>query len=635
MKYFVCVFFISLTVCIFPGCKPKTSKQLNLENTTNDMVLIDSIIRIDSLVNTLKVSNNNQARLLSRQAFSFALKSNSKEAQARALLTMGIAFLNHQNDSSYLCYSKALNLAVENKILKIQPKLLYNLAMIYRMASNPKMAVIYLDSSICLAQSEKDYPTLSDGYNALGNLKFDMQDTLSAKAMYDSSFNIAVRYVLNKQMGIAMGSLSRFIRDVNASSQMRKKAISILQKNAGNEEEIALTLINLGTRSHDPDTAIQYFQSAIRIAGMGNINKVAMAAYNNLAYSFLDKHDVEKAEECLKSYAIPIAEREKNFDWLSTLYDTYSDICIAAKRMDDALKFEQKALKMRAKADKKSGADQVRLLNSLLQARSRELKILQQDQVIGLQNKKVIRLTYLVIGLAGLGLFLVLGFMIIIQRKNLRVQRQELESAKIMAGLEEQDKERLSMQLHDLIRPVRNAVSDHIEILEFSNPSAKLELVNTLEKITASLRQVSHRMNPAMRNKLSFSELVKGIKQDFALSSALNIKMEVVPGDLKLSQDCSNHLYFILHELLANADKHLGKGIVEISVSVELDNLYILYKDDGHGFDPQKANGNGLGISLIRKRIAIMSGHADVESGKGKGTHWIMVLPVAGNVING
>ena len=630
---FLWMIILLLTSCLQFACNHENNNTRHPGMAAS--AAYDSVRLYDSIVNMTRISNPEIARIAASKALKLAHGEGDHQLNAKIYLIAGLFFQLNQPDSAYNYFQAALQETTLAGNDTVKPRILYNIAMMYKTAYNYQDALKMLDSAQRIADRIRDYITVSNCFNSIGNIQSDLNNEEEAFTMYSRALKVAEDNHLPNQTGVALGSLACLEKDPAKSQQLQIRAFNLLKEQRDAGGETGNLLVNIGEECTDPDSAIACFEKAIKIGRTGHLVEIEIAALNNMAYSYAEKNNYPAALNLLLGTAIPLATRERNRNWLSTLYDSYADISHQAGNAETAFIYQKKALEASTFADREHASNQVRLLNSLLQARSRELKILQQDQLIGLQNSKVTHLTYLVIGMACLGLFLVLGFRIILQRKNLRVQRQELESAKIMAGLEEQDKERLSMQLHDLIRPVRNAVSDHIEKLEFSNPSAKLELVNTLEKITASLRQVSHRMNPAMRNKLSFSELVKGIKQDFALSSALNIKMEVVPGDLKLSQDCSNHLYFILHELLANADKHLGKGNVEISVSVELDNLYILYKDDGQGFDPQKTIGNGLGISLIRKRIEIMSSHADVESGKGKGTRWIMVLPVDGNVVNG
>ena len=302
-------------------------------------MLTNSLKNLDSLANANKTSHNNLAQEYAGKAFMLAEKSNSPEAMARACLMMGIAYRNVCNDSSYTWLAKSLKIANQYSLEEVQPGIYYQLAMIYWAASDAKTAVVFIDSSIIIAQKLKDYVMLSNALNALGDLKFDLNDMMDAKAMFDSAYSTAVIHDLPKQMGVAMASQSRFQNDLVVSETMRKKAIDLLRKQPGNEEEIGLILINLGVRSQNPDTAIKYYKAAIEIAKAGCTPNVEIAAYNNLAYSLIDKHETDQAGMNLINYAIPLAIKVKNTDWLASLYDTYTDVLVAQGKTAKALEY--------------------------------------------------------------------------------------------------------------------------------------------------------------------------------------------------------------------------------------------------------------------------------------------------------
>ena len=91
-----------------------------------------------------------------------------------------------------------------------------------------------------------------------------------------------------------------------------------------------------------------------------------------------------------------------------------------------------------------------------------------------------------------------------------------------------------------------------------------------------------------------------------------------------------------LQPLVENAVKHgLGKsetgGTVTISVKEREDRYTITVADDGVGFDPERALGDGrthVGIRNVRERLASLS-HAtlEIQSEKGAGTRAVITIP--------
>ena len=119
----------------------------------------------------------------------------------------------------------------------------------------------------------------------------------------------------------------------------------------GAEEEIANNMINIGTRFMNPDSAICYFHTALEFGQENSLSEVNLGAYNNMAYSYLDLGELEKAERCLLSFAIPMALQDSNYDWLSTLYDSYADVLMAKGDFRGAFRYERKSMESRIKSD--------------------------------------------------------------------------------------------------------------------------------------------------------------------------------------------------------------------------------------------------------------------------------------------
>ncbi len=627
MKYIKLYLLLLISVVINTSCGRKIHEHVTSANQENIGMLSDSINILDSLVNAIKISNNRMAHYYANRAIGLAIALNSQEALARALLLTGVAYKNFSDDSSFIYYSRAYNIANKYNLEKIKPKIYYNLAMIYYSASDSKKSMLYLDSSINVAQKVKDWVWMSNSYNALGNLKSDLLDSSDARSFFDSSFRIAERHSLQKQLGIAMASLSRFEKDQDEAGRMQKQAIATLQKHPGNEEETALILINLGTQNSNADSSIKYYQTAIKLAKLANSTGVEIASYNNLAYSFMDKSDLVSADKCLILNAIPLALKNENQDWLSTLYDSYSEVLFAEHKTGQALIYERKALNSRMKADKKQAAGQVRLLASLLNVKNRELVIQEKERELQ-QKENKIHLMNFWFSVAFIVLLLIV-FLIVwkLQRNKIRFHKELLESAKRLITFEETIKGRVSMELHDLIGPFHAAMLEYFEEAQINNKSIEQGLKNKLITMTTSLRQISHRMQYRLVEQFTISELVRDWCKALNKTSSIPINYYISKEDFSLSKEETLHIYRIVQELLTNGIKYVTFGEINLSLSEERSRLFILYKDTGPGFDTQKIK-QGLGIQNIFERAKIIHGTAVLNSSPGKGTRWNITIPI-------
>jgi hypothetical protein len=295
-------------------------------------------------------------------------------------------------------------------------------------------------------------------------------------------------------MGVAIASLSRLESNNKICSALRKKAIGLLQETSGNEEEIASILINLGSRESNPDSAIKYYLTSLKLSQKGHFIDEEIGAYNDLAYSYLDKHDYPKAERCLSDSAIPLAMSAEKYEWLSTLYDTYSDVLTEAKQPIPALKYEHKAMKTRAIADKMKASEQIRLISSILDLKGKELKIQTDAKVI---KEKENKLQLVIFSASVIILLIGFGFLIYywrLQKRRIKDQDFIIESGKKLIYLEENMKGRVSMELHDLITPFYTSITTRIDEADIKDPIKK-ELEEDLSRVTGRIRRISHQMN--------------------------------------------------------------------------------------------------------------------------------------------
>ncbi|MDP1623634.1 MAG: ATP-binding protein [Bacteroidales bacterium] len=618
-----------LLVVLLHGCTQEPSDRIGFQSNTESRLKIDSLEILDSMVNLYKASNNILAHKYANKALSLALSINTEEALAQAFMIKGIAYKNFNNDSSFIFYSKAVKIVEANNIESLRAKLYYNIAMVYLAAADHKMAIIMLDSTISIARITKDFALLSNAYNSVGSIKNNLLDTASSRIMFDSAFRVARRYNLSKQTGVALASLSLFEKNPLIVESKRKSAILILSREPGNEEEIAMIQLNIGLTKSDPDSAIAYYQASLEMTKSGNFPELEVTAYNNMAYSFLDKKDFMEAESCLKVHAIPIAQKLENFNWLSSLYDTYADVMLAQDNKSKAFDYERQSLKMRHGANRKYASEQVRLLSALLDLKNKEIRI--QSNESDLQKKEnKIRVILFLFGCTVLLLLLtVLFYSWRLQKNRIRYQESLLKSAKKLIDLEETQKGRLSMELHDLANPFYISMLKHIEMANISDRTIENELKEKLSTLTSSIREISHRIDNSFIGQIPLPELIAGLTKDIQAVSAVPITYKVSDNYIDLPIEKTLHIYRIIQEILFNAMKYVTEGKVEIELAIEENHLFVFYSDTGPGIEEVIPKTKGLGISNIYERARLLGGKANMSSIPGSGTTWNISIPLS------
>lgn len=85
----------------------------------------------------------------------------------------------------------------------------------------------------------------------------------------------------------------------------------------------------------------------------------------------------------------------------------------------------------------------------------------------------------------------------------------------------------------------------------------------------------------------------------------------------------------MLQESLHNAVKYSGAKRVEVQLAEDSNEVHLIVRDSGRGFDVQEARqGNGLGLTSMQERVRLVSGTISIESKPMGGTIIHVRVPV-------
>lgn len=126
-----------------------------------------------------------------------------------------------------------------------------------------------------------------------------------------------------------------------------------------------------------------------------------------------------------------------------------------------------------------------------------------------------------------------------------------------------------------------------------------------------------------------------------AVTKRITIELEV-RGTIPGVEHDPNQINQVLLNLLLNAIQSMDKpGTIRVSLEHDDEDVVLIVADEGKGIAPEhlpsifrpffttKGYGTGLGLSLAKRTIEAHNGRIDVASEVGKGTQFIVRLPVA------
>lgn len=107
---------------------------------------------------------------------------------------------------------------------------------------------------------------------------------------------------------------------------------------------------------------------------------------------------------------------------------------------------------------------------------------------------------------------------------------------------------------------------------------------------------------------------------------AVDYQHELPPG--RLDPLIERTVYRIAQESLGNVRRHSGAKRAQVMLRRDGDQLQLIVRDWGRGFDPAAIPEHRIGLAGIRKRAEVAAGHAEVDSAPGEGTTVSVELPL-------
>ncbi|HEX6477642.1 MAG TPA: sensor histidine kinase [Ktedonobacteraceae bacterium] len=222
------------------------------------------------------------------------------------------------------------------------------------------------------------------------------------------------------------------------------------------------------------------------------------------------------------------------------------------------------------------------------------------------------------------------------------------EQAMLILQAQEEERRRLSLELHDESSQTLTALLIHVEILNQSLQALPAAAIaeDAREQLGAGLNNLTRLSQDTLENIRTLAQQLRpGVLDDLGLHAAfrwlaedsrqrlqlpVELHLENVENILKES-DCSalyeTTLFRIAQESLTNVARHAHAQHISISLTHEQQHICLQISDDGCGFDSSQRHA-GLGIAGMRERAALLDGNITVRTLPGQGTTVEVILPL-------
>lgn len=224
-------------------------------------------------------------------------------------------------------------------------------------------------------------------------------------------------------------------------------------------------------------------------------------------------------------------------------------------------------------------------------------------------------------------------YTILARHSNIQKELRKL-SGRILES-HEQERKRISRELHDGIGQSMLGVKLHLQMLHAKPtiPSEEKEilsqLISQVSDTINDIRQTAMDLRPAALEKLTLLEALKWQSRKFSQATGIHVEVSGT-NHFDLNLKIKDHLYRICQEAFSNIKKHSSADHVKVTTEIKGNRLYLTLKDNGVGCDYQSIllQSKGLGLSTMRERAELLGGSFLIQSTIGQGTTVVVEIPI-------
>jgi two-component system NarL family sensor kinase len=395
--------------------------------------------------------------------------------------------------------------------------------------------------------------------------------------------------------------------------RMFNEVISHSRKN-NHPRELASIFVNVGSSfamTGRPEMALPYMDSAITVLEDHKM-------YIELTKAYLGKTDVlvrlKKPAEARK----PLLRVSQLTDITGNIEDKSSGFLMLyeieklEKNYKSALESYEKYKTLKDSANEMLNSKVVQGLQLKYNVQKKEIELEKEKSktlVLEKKNQDERFIRYLTIFVSAIALILILGLVWVLYSRKVR-EKQELFSQQLIEKIEE-DRSRISMDLHDDIGQSLSMLKSKISTVKTENGSDEKALESELSRVIEQTREISRSLYPSYLEKIGLVRSVASLTENVQSSTGIECSFDITDEVEGLPLNVKTHLYRILQECTNNTIKHSGATALKVSITEKNGEFIMVYQDNGSGLSSKQQK--GLGILSMKERAKIINGTVSFE----------------------
>ena len=226
--------------------------------------------------------------------------------------------------------------------------------------------------------------------------------------------------------------------------------------------------------------------------------------------------------------------------------------------------------------------------------------------------------------------------------QSLQMQEQLRHLSRQLLLTQEEERKRISRELHDEIIQTLVGINVHLASLTMKAPvnlkDLRKKIIRTqrlVEKSVTIVHRFARELRPTVLDDLGLIPALESFIKDFTKRTKIRIRFTAFAGVEQLSSTQRTVLYRVAQSALANVHKHARANEAEVSIRKLQGSIRLEIHDNGKSFEMERVlfakRHKRLGLLGSRERVEMVGGKFGVESAPGQGTTISAEIPIISN----
>ena len=223
-------------------------------------------------------------------------------------------------------------------------------------------------------------------------------------------------------------------------------------------------------------------------------------------------------------------------------------------------------------------------------------------------------------------------------RRAEQMQDQLRNLSHLILTAQEEERRRISRELHDEVLQTLVGINMHLENLSHCSKveptRLRRKIVTTQRLVTESVNAVhrfARELRPMILDDLGLIPALDAYIADFRKRTRIAVQFTAYPEVERLSTVQRVVLYRVVQAALCNVARHARARRAKVRIHHEEETIYLSIRDNGRSFDVERILNvkryKRLGLLGMRERVEMVGGRFFVDSAPGKGTTIRVEIP--------